>query len=731
MYVINDLGEQIMREIDASSRQFSVQAINLFPPGGIIGQLPQTKVMFDPIEAVDATIPPSGTSLITNLNRIRAGVALGDGIILERHLSSGLVIPTETRMTIQGSGGLPSYADINTIVFANGDLTLLEAGRIEVDVQTPLIDHILATTSGYITRSWFLGGTVASGVIRPAGIYQVPINALTSQITILADEVGNTDMTVTLIGSMDGVTWSGIATAIHPASAVLSTLNTVQSLASGLLVGVQVDGCPMLPGDVPFENVTIVLKTVENGGLGGGGGTLPTFTPLRVPFADNSTGLLTESSRFNLSQADSGDMLIIGGDTIANLGVSEKVGIDITRDDVDGGFIQETYSDGTFAPSFAGLRARGTRSSPTPATTGTVLFRFTGRGYTSGGWSSAPTFRVEGRATEDFTGVGRGTEAIIGITKNGDSTTTDMFRVDGDGLLVDGATRTNTLSVLDAPTLNYVLTDIDGAGTAAWRALPSGGGGIGDGAFVLYQPIAEVPTGIVRPELKNYNPDALPLSPSSYDDEFNDDALAGKWNTDTYDTAFNLYQNDGSKHLSESLRHGLVTFQGDWSYFGENFYQTFTPVDDEWTLVAKIHPSYNSGTNAMTCFGVIGAFSTVNYYQVRLGTATDNTIGAEIFYNDGGGDTSALIIRFNIDHGVYAMISKRIAEGSHIYTTFLSADGISWLPTTETTLTTMTTADLTYQYFGNFNSGGVNPLASIDFVRYFTGAGHFNIGANV
>lgn len=712
MYVIDDLGEQIMREIDASSRQFSVKAINLFPPGGFYGQLPQTAIYFDPVESVDPTIPASGASLVTNLNRIRAGVSLGDGIILSRHLSSGLVIPTETQMTIQGAGGVPSYGNINTVVFPDGDLTLLSANRVQVDIQTPILDHLLNVTSGYLTRSWFMNGAVPSGVFNPAGIYQIPINALATQMTIVSETAGASDLIVTLISSENGVTWSGIATATQPASTNLTTLNLSCMLASGVFVGIQVDNSPALPSSM-FENVTVILKTLEANGGGGVGGTLPTFTPRRIPFADNVTGLLTESPRFNLDQTTAGDMLIVGGDAIAALTVSEKVGIDITRDDVDGGFIQETYSNGSFAPSFAGLRARGTRDTPATVLNGTVLFRFTGRGYTDTGWSAAPTFRIEGRATEDFTSInGRGTEAIIGITKNGDTTTTDMFRVDGDGLFIaEGSVRTPGLQVTTSGHLGYVLTDLDGTGTAGWLPTVSG---------VVH-----------RPELLNYNPSYLPTTPSVWDDEFDDDSIDVKWNLSSYDTSFDMYQVGGSRHASESVHHGYLTLQGDWHYQGIDFYQSFTPPDDNWTLVAKIHSGYSNTWNNLISFGVIGALYYQNYFQVRLGISEDGSIGARTFYNDGGGDAELAMSRMNLNNGVYVMLSKRLVGEDHKYMSFLSGDGISWMPTAEVALASMTTADLTYMYFGTFPNGDFDPIHAIDFVRYFPDAGHFDIGANV
>lgn len=111
MYIVEDYNQNIMGEIDNLGRLINVRRISLggvsgpsggagAPVGGWYGQLAQKYVTFDTTEAADPTIPPSGFSLVTNLNRIRAGTALGSGIIHHSHLDSYL-----QSLLVSGGGG--------------------------------------------------------------------------------------------------------------------------------------------------------------------------------------------------------------------------------------------------------------------------------------------------------------------------------------------------------------------------------------------------------------------------------------------------------------------------------------------------------------------------------------------------------------------------------------------------------------------------------------------------
>ena len=108
------------------------------PPGGIIGHLRQDKVSFDVIEAEDFTIPASGMSLVTNLNRIRYRIAqLEDNpvavniTVLENGtiISSGVeqinfvnasvveTVPGSVTVTCSGTGGTGTTTVISGIEY--------------------------------------------------------------------------------------------------------------------------------------------------------------------------------------------------------------------------------------------------------------------------------------------------------------------------------------------------------------------------------------------------------------------------------------------------------------------------------------------------------------------------------------------------------------------------------------------------------------------------------------
>jgi len=69
------------------------------PPGGYIGQLPQSRVAYDTTEASTYATPASGTSLVDNLNHIRASIdaiqTLASGVQIENDaaiIESGVTI---------------------------------------------------------------------------------------------------------------------------------------------------------------------------------------------------------------------------------------------------------------------------------------------------------------------------------------------------------------------------------------------------------------------------------------------------------------------------------------------------------------------------------------------------------------------------------------------------------------------------------------------------------------
>ena len=89
------------------------------PPGGIIGHLRQDKVSFDVTEAEDFTIPASGVSLVTNLNRIRYRIAQ-----LEDN-------PVAVNITVLENGTIVS-SGVEQINFVNASVVETVPGSVTV-----------------------------------------------------------------------------------------------------------------------------------------------------------------------------------------------------------------------------------------------------------------------------------------------------------------------------------------------------------------------------------------------------------------------------------------------------------------------------------------------------------------------------------------------------------------------------------------------------------------------
>jgi hypothetical protein len=99
------------------------------PPGGFIGQLPQGRITYDLTEAATDYTPPSGYTIVDNLNHIRNRLVVlegGSGII-----SSGISSPINVQYS-----GIPIYDGITTLNFE---------GNVDV---TPLPDGVTVTMEG-------------------------------------------------------------------------------------------------------------------------------------------------------------------------------------------------------------------------------------------------------------------------------------------------------------------------------------------------------------------------------------------------------------------------------------------------------------------------------------------------------------------------------------------------------------------------------------------------------
>lgn len=122
----------ILDMIESASRYIKTNPLNLGgisgtngglggPPGGFIGQLPQTRVAYDTDEVASSGIPASGVSLLDNLNHIRYRLGI---------LESG----GSTAMTIIDDDTALSVYPVDTIHFSGAGITVTDLGGGEVKV---------------------------------------------------------------------------------------------------------------------------------------------------------------------------------------------------------------------------------------------------------------------------------------------------------------------------------------------------------------------------------------------------------------------------------------------------------------------------------------------------------------------------------------------------------------------------------------------------------------------
>lgn len=122
----------VLDMIESAARSFKTTPLNLgglsgagggvgTPPGGYIGQLPQTRVAYDETEAATLDTPASGMSLLDNLNHIRYRLGV---------VESGSVPGT---ITIIDDNEILTYDDV-TIIHFSGGVSIVELNPGEVQV---------------------------------------------------------------------------------------------------------------------------------------------------------------------------------------------------------------------------------------------------------------------------------------------------------------------------------------------------------------------------------------------------------------------------------------------------------------------------------------------------------------------------------------------------------------------------------------------------------------------
>ena len=311
---------ETMQDIGRHQKWFT-SAINLggvpgpgggsgIPIGGLIGQLIQSKVAYDTTEAEVLSPPPSGRSLVHNLDTIRWRLGW-----LETHFGSPLIIQEEGVQKASGvvivnfQGGVnvtsPQPNTVNVIITATGGGSVL--GGVTV-VFEDLTSQIPATDDFYVVSQPIMSGT---SQVYMNGLHQVP-----SYYTETSSGVG---LSETLVGTVGLRIFD---TGVFQASGVteLNFIGAESITVSGTRVNV----------------------TFSGGGGGGGSHTLgsATHTDVTITSVDDDDILAYDSGGDWITQtaAEAG---------LATAGHAHSDVVDVSADDTTAGYLEDKIVQGS------------------------------------------------------------------------------------------------------------------------------------------------------------------------------------------------------------------------------------------------------------------------------------------------------------------------------------------------------------------------------------------------
>ena len=191
------------------------------PPGGIIGHLRQDKVSFDVTEAEDFTIPVSGMSLVTNLNRIRYRIAQ-----LEDNPVAVNITVLENGTIISSGVEQINFVNASVVETVPGSVTVTCSGTGGTGTTTVIsgIEYVLneepSEDSGtYYTTNNFLSNTLAlyyNGLRQSTADYT--ITGSNSFTVVFTPELGDTlrvDYGVSTILYSGEINSGGSGTSVH------------------------------------------------------------------------------------------------------------------------------------------------------------------------------------------------------------------------------------------------------------------------------------------------------------------------------------------------------------------------------------------------------------------------------------------------------------------------------------------------------------------------------------
>jgi hypothetical protein len=226
-----------------------------------------------------------------------------------------------------------------------------------------------------------------------------------------------------------------------------------------------------------------------------------------------------------------------------------------------------------------------------------------------------------------------------------------------------------------------------------------------------------------------YDPDVPPAVAGTYDDEFNDDAIAASWMVPASDEAFDLLDSSANLHISESVYHGHMLMQGKFTNDGAyTFYKTFDPnIAQAFTVVAKMPSAPNSvGSDYGYCALGIRGGADNQFYELRVGHNSSDQIIRTVYANGGAAAQGAVASSFGM--GIqYLMLSH---NGSKSISAFVSGSGREWMFIETRALSNLSSFTRLSIAPGG-TAGQVHPITSCDFIRYFEVAKQYKIGRDV
>ena len=278
------------------------------PPGGFVGFLPQTQIAYDSTEAANYGFVASGTSLIDNLNHMRArlqtletsssGTGGGGHTILN---PSGIAMIQRTNLEFTGTGVTLSDNGITTIVTISGG-----GGSGSVTGPATSTDGHIAVFNGTTGKIIKDGGAVVSTVENPtfyiggalivaSGVGPTIVVGNTSTITEVyayvntTGSAGSTIIDIHKNGTTIFTTQANRPTIAHNASNKVVAIPNITSLVDGDILTLDIDS--IATGASSLTVVVVIQAVTGSTGTGNVVGPV-SVTDGHLAMFDGTTGKL-------------------------------------------------------------------------------------------------------------------------------------------------------------------------------------------------------------------------------------------------------------------------------------------------------------------------------------------------------------------------------------------------------------------------------------------------------